>query len=203
MVGWLVGCHSWFRAGVEHFFGHLKKWDIIGTRYRGHVSSSVAPISAAVYVIACILAIRIELRPLRIHKSLLLAPDSSDDDDSDKDDVDIDDDGKEEMKIVVGGGRGFDINSIEMGYYDYDVIIRDGRAVGRGVEPSDADINTGKTSADFKPKDRVIVWWWGKWWHAIIRYVYKRTNDVAVRFRWSKTETTHYKPRLIYPFNWE
>lgn len=127
--------------------------------------------------------------------------DSDSDSSDDEDDITIDDgDSKKEKK---GNDNEFDINSIEMGMYDYDVIIRDGRAVGRGAEPSDHNINTGKTSGDFKAKDRVIVWWWGKWWHATVKYVYKRTNDVSVRFRWSKVETPHYKPRLVFPFHWE
>lgn len=58
---------SYYRIGVEHLIGHMKRFNILGTRYRGRLDRDESSLVDALTVIASILSIRITMRPLRHH----------------------------------------------------------------------------------------------------------------------------------------
>lgn len=78
-------CDSWFRAGIEHFFAHMKRFAILRNDYRGllqydHLKTPQAAssdsgnivqcddvLAGVVRIIASTLSIRIQATPLRIH----------------------------------------------------------------------------------------------------------------------------------------
>jgi hypothetical protein len=183
-----MSCHvscvmfdSWFRAGVEHVFGHMKRFAVIGSRYRGRLREDKGRIFAATVIIASTLAIRISHRPLRNHSWLLrFHEDDVDDDGGD------DDDNKEEKEEIMIGNPAIDI-----------ILGPSGVARGRGPEPSNAAINSGCTVNDFTIGDHVYVWWWGKWWEATVKDIAYRVGTITIRWKWSKKSVAGYLPRLL------
>jgi hypothetical protein len=74
--------------------------------------------------------------------------------------------------------------------------IRNGRRLGVGPEPDDRAINSRMTCADFSVGELVLVWHYGVWWHATIKYIAHRRGTVTIRWP-DRTEAPGYQPRLV------
>ena len=176
---------SWFRAGVEHFFGHCKQFASMGARWRGSVKrDDKGLVFAVVNVITSTLALRITAQPLRIHH--LMVDDTGSNDDIDSSDDEDDDDEDEEKEQIIMGDPHIDV-----------IVNKKKELVGRGPQPSDLGIDTGMHARDFKCGEHVLVWWWGKWWKATIFRIASTHDTVSLRFSWSHQVVSKYKARLI------
>lgn len=82
------------------------------------------------------------------------------------------------------------------------------------TEPSNADINSGFTFAQFRKGirscfsvavrtfpfvgDRVLGFWWGRWWRAKVHALAARDRTVSIRFDWSNRVVSKYLPRCVH-----
>ena len=179
----------WFRAGVEHVFGQAKKFHAVADVFRGHISRDSRRLENIINIVFGILAIQIGFNPLRVHTDIL-------------------DPGA--VRVARADGRARRIedrkaarlqhDGLPLGNPALDIDIVDGRPVGPGPEPDAKSVNTRCDSRDFHVGQRVLVWWWGLWWFATIRYVSSESrNYVNLRWEWSAGISLHYKPRLVRP----
>src|SRR5947208_2073357 len=88
------------------------------------------------------------------------------------------------------------INKLHIGTMR-DLVITNSKASGLGPEPDDRIIDTGMRSTDFAVGEKVMVWWWGKWWDATIQYIAKTKNTVSVRWNFDNKVTANYKAKLV------
>ena len=75
--------------------------------------------------------------------------------------------------------------------------LEDGRWVGEGEEPDDAEIDTQRTTDDFVDGEHVLCWWWGYWWHATVQHVARTRGTLTLRFHTSHVRVPGYKPRVV------
>jgi hypothetical protein len=204
---------SWFRATVEHFFGHLKRFQAVGGRHRGRMYMDKGRLYQITHICVCILGLRIDAHPLRTHKvrhlALPIAPLVVEDAEQYRDVVVLADAAVESARRAMGiidanGEHKIDDpnmmeakRGLEWGDSKHDMIEVNGNIRGIGDEPHDGIIDTHRTSVDFTIGDRVAAWWWGKWWKCTIHYVARAT----VTLRWDhdggRAPTSGYKPRLV------
>src|SRR5689334_10014798 len=67
----LNALHSWYRAGIEHVFGQIKRFNILGTTFRGQIDKSWRFLQQVNTVIVAIIALQVARRPLRVHSPLI------------------------------------------------------------------------------------------------------------------------------------
>ena len=88
-------------------------------------------------------------------------------------------------------------NGLLLGDWARDIIIdpETGEAKGRGPEPDNRTIDTDLRINDFAPGERVLAWWHGLWWEAVVHHV--GVNYLALRWVHSRKVTRGYLPRLV------
>jgi hypothetical protein len=90
---------------------------------------------------------------------------------------------------------------LSLGDPDLDLVEKeDGSFGGDGPEPSSALIVSGYTSDDFSIGEKVLAWWWGKWWVAKVQYISSRYGTLTLRWEWDKSVSSAYPCRLVRPF---
>jgi hypothetical protein len=183
--------HAWFRTGIEHCFSQVKKFRVLGDEYRGKVSQSTLRISNIFNIVMGIVALQTRHRPLRRHLPLLDAAEEAD----------ARAEGRAAREALHGAPRdrrfGFDVGDPAL-----DLIVRDGRTVGRGAEPDPIalHVSSHRIAEDFAVGDRVWVWWWGRVWRARVQYISTRHNHLTIRWAHNHHSTVpRYRPDLVWP----
>src|ERR1041384_542531 len=64
--------HAWYRATVEHTFAQMKRFAVLGCRYRGQLESSIPQLNSMVRIILTVLALDIEDQPLKAPDRIFL-----------------------------------------------------------------------------------------------------------------------------------
>lgn len=130
-----LACLSWFRAGVEHCIAQLKKFAIVGGRFRGRLDADGGKFLHAVLSVICgLVVLQVRASPLRTHIPLL---------------------GPEELEVVeekaaeLGVQREV-IAGHPIGSHRDIFLGEDGSIRGPGPEPSSAHIDSRCRSRDFR-----------------------------------------------------
>jgi hypothetical protein len=174
--------HSWLRATVEHAIWQMKKFQILGGLYRGKVWRNSSNLSHCLTIVTRIIQLQTMQSPLRHHV-----------------DMDGADDGRGEAKVpaapeVIDGmiiGRVIDIRGID-GHVRGPIMNDD------DVDPGDDSINSGFSFNQFVVGDRVLAYWWGRWWRGRVKGTAARNRTLTIRFDWSNKTVSKYKPRCVY-----
>lgn len=104
-------------------------------------------------------------------------------------------------------GRVIDIRAI-------DGNIRGPQVNADDTDPGDDGIDSGFRFADFRvgnsvrlsvcthvdivSGDRVLGYWWARWWRGKIHGVAARTRTLSIRFDWSNRVVSKYKPQCVH-----
>lgn len=176
-------------------------------RYRGRLDQDNGRLKALCTIITCIVQQQVIDSPLRLHEELL-----------DEAELDLVDEAAEALVHLLPGREV--INGMEIGTAADirampDGTVRGPKADDEDNEPDSAMIDTLRTVDDFRAGliiphcslqsitifanagDEVLVWWWGIWWRALVRYVAHRKQTLTVQWMWSKKTTSNYLPRLV------
>ena len=124
--------HSWFRAGVEHCIAQFKKFQIFGGRYRGQLVKDGGRLRNVLTIITGLVILQTRWSPLRSHRPLL-----------DEEELAA----VEEVAADIAPAREV-IDGKAIGAHT-DIDLVDGKICGRGPEPSNEHINTGRSARDF------------------------------------------------------
>jgi hypothetical protein len=188
---YLVLLRRFHRAVVEHTFAQLKRFEILGGKFRGRLGTErgVQRLGDALTVISGIIALQVERSPLRNEEEPLLpAGDMA------------------ALDAAAAAGAAADLlvprpmrHGFPLGDTDLDLIREGGELRGRGPQPSDAAVDSGNAFADFQPRARVWVWWWGSLWRATVVRLQLRAQTLVVRFDASGQSASDYPPRLLWP----
>jgi len=179
----LNALHSWYRAGIEHVFGQIKRFNIVGTRFRGQIDKSWRFLKDVNSIIVAIIALQVAHRPLRVHSPLI---------DAEEKEAGAGELAAREAAEPLPPG-------VVLGDpYDDLVLFGDGVVEGKGLEPDNDDVDSGCQAADFRVGQKVFAWFWGLWYRATVHYIAKR-GTLHLRWAWSHQVTTNYLPRLVVP----
>lgn len=83
------------------------------------------------------------------------------------------------------------------------------------TDPGDVGIDSGFTFDNFRvgtqqplvcvvnvllrvSGDRVLAYWWARWWRGKVHSVAARARTLAIRFDWSNRVISGYKPRCVH-----
>ena len=163
-----------YRASIEHCNGQVKKFEILGGKFRGRLQQSgFTLLQDAVRICTAIVVLQTRRSPLRTHAELAFPA------------------------AAAPPPRAFR-HGLPLGRAT-DIVVEHGVERGVGPQPSDAAVNTGRTARDFRTGQRVLVWWWGLWWDAIVQHVAVRNETVTVGWERDHSVTAGYAPRLVRP----
>jgi hypothetical protein len=180
----LNALHSWFRGGVEHVIAQLKRFNILGLKFRGQLmKNGWSFLQQANTIISGIVAIQIQRKPLRVHNPLLS------------------DDEKREAEAAAAEREAKEVPPAGLPVGDpwTDLVLHpDGSVEGHGDEPDGSIVDSGYDAEDFQAGQKVFVWFWGLWYRATIQYITKK-GKLAIRWAWSRQVTSGYLPRLVSP----
>lgn len=183
---------------------------MLSHRYQRQLNTRLGPLrlKSMAQIIGGILAIRIDLSPLRTHRDLLTMDINADNDhlvreqlqwDTDLDTQRLSISGRVHPELKVGVPQ-IDIArdpiiSIDEHGHPFEEIV--------GVTPrptaaeSDA-INTHWRAEDFKKGERVWAWWWHLWWPATVVRVHAATNVLTIRWRYNHECSTGFRPSWVH-----
>jgi hypothetical protein len=181
---------SWFRVTVEHCFAQMKKFSILQSRVRFHLQSpdSIDFLTHTVNLISSLITLQAWRTPLRSYYAI-----------------------PNNFRTPLGDLVDFyeyksshpmlpnrPSSSLVLGDPKNDIVLgQDGKSSGRGPEPSSDGIHTGHLASNFSKGEKVLVWWWGLWWHAVVQYVSTRNNTVCVRWGWDHSVSSGYPAKLV------
>jgi hypothetical protein len=91
---------------------------------------------------------------------------------------------------------------LPLGFSKQDLVPNEtGGLRGRRLPPPiDADVNSGFYKSDFFIGQKVLVWYWGLWWHAKVIGIPKTKDCLTIRYNWSGKPFYGIPSRLIHPF---
>jgi hypothetical protein len=179
--------HSWFRGGIEHVIGQVKKFNVISGKYRGNLMQDNGLLQALNGICVALVILQVRQTPLRVHEPLL----DSDDEEEAMDAVAAR--RREELENLP-----FDHNLLGDPYVDLQQDD-EGHIFGHGDEPDNDDINTFCSIDDFSAGQAVWAWFWGRFYRATIQRVALRQRTLQIRWNWSHSVTSGYEPRLVIP----
>lgn len=170
---------SWYRATIEHLFSQYKKFNIIGTKYRGKIwADGGERLKAVLGLIGAIVALQIKKRPLKnLARTILTVQQQQDA----KTHVEVKRPERKSMYgLPLGDSRDIFARRLPDGSITW---------IGSNPEPDCKGIDLGFRAADFVRGQHILCWWWGVWWPGTVLYVSSQSETLNIRWDRDGSET--------------